>query len=862
MEGMTIEKLQVIIEAYTKPFKEELKKIKSQMKQTSDTVDKSTSKMRGSFNKVKKAVAVAFSVAALVNFSTSCIKLGSDLVEIQNVVDTTFQTMNESVNNFAKNAIEKFGLSESVTKRYMGTLGTMSKSMGFTESEAYELAKTITGLTGDVASFYNISVDDAFAKLTSIWTGETETLKGIGVLLTEANLDQYALRIGIGKTINEMTQQEKVLLRYQYALDALSAAQGDFQRTSGTWANQVRVLNLRFDSLKATLGQGLINVFTPVIRLINSLLSELQKLADGFKSFTDVISGNNINNAKAITDVNTDGIVTATDSMNAYTDSVNNASKALDNLFGFDKINKISDDSESGSSVLSPNSNQAISPVSTDNTVDTSGMEASVKNIQSILTSLNNWISNNFGTTTTEAFKKIGNALKGVKKTIKSAWGDLKTLGNPIKTWFNTDLTALINTCIAAVGTDMSIAISGWNTIFSDVWNAIMFPVLNTLVTNGLPVVTQFATQFVSTMSVLNSEVYSTFSTVWSGSILPILESFGTIFSDVIVIVKDFWDTNGVPIFNGIKSTIKSTFGIVSTIYNSTIKPIMNVIKSNIDKLWKKHLSPLLKKILGLVAELVLAATEIYTKTIAPIIKWVSKKLSPVIVALATLVSNTTTNILGWISTAIGNITTVMSGIITFITGVFTLNWKKAWNGIKKVFKGVWNFILDSFSQGGTIFAGIVDGVAGVFTAIVKTLIGGINKVIAVPFKTINGLLNKVRSVSILGAKPFSGLWDKNPLPVPEIPVNWLAKGGIVNRATLSVIGEAGREAVVPLEHNTGWMDKLSNKLASSIVGMISGMNNRGSQAIYLYIDGEEVKNVVVKRINQDLAAGKEPLLI
>ena len=76
-----------------------------------------------------------------------------------------------------------------------------------------------------------------------------------------------------------MTEQEKVMLRYQFVMSKLSSAQGDFMRTSDGWANQIRVLKLRFDALKASIGQGLINVLTPVVKAINLLLSKLQVVA-------------------------------------------------------------------------------------------------------------------------------------------------------------------------------------------------------------------------------------------------------------------------------------------------------------------------------------------------------------------------------------------------------------------------------------------------------------------------------------------------------------------------------------------------------------------------------------------------------
>ena len=290
--GITLEKLKVIIEAYTKPYREQMEKVKAQTSQVANRVERQTARISQSWKKVGVVVASVLSIGAIVAFGKSCIDLGSNLTEVQNVVDVTFGSMSGRVNDFAKDAAKTFGLSETMAKKYMGTYGAMAKSFGIAGNAGYEMSAAITGLTGDVASFYNLSQDEAYTKLKSIFTGETESLKDLGVVMTQTALDQYALNEGLGKTTNKMTEQEKVMLRYQFVMSQLSDASGDFARTSGSWANQVRVLQLQFDSLRATIGQGLINAFTPVITVINAILEKLQTLANYFKAFTEAIFGN------------------------------------------------------------------------------------------------------------------------------------------------------------------------------------------------------------------------------------------------------------------------------------------------------------------------------------------------------------------------------------------------------------------------------------------------------------------------------------------------------------------------------------------------------------------------------------------
>lgn len=300
-------------------------------------VQNGVSAIRQSFNGlgsvVKKTgvlIGGAFAIGKLAQFGKECVELGFNLTEIQNVVDVTFTTMSDKVNEFAKNAMTSAGLSETMAKQYVGTFGAMSKSFGFSEAQAYDMSTALTQLTGDVASFYNISQDLAYIKLKSVFTGETETLKDLGVVMTQSALDQFALANGYGKTTSAMTEQEKVALRLAFVQKQLSAASGDFIRTSGSWANQVRVMQLQLQSLKATVGQGLINLFTPVLKVINTLLGKLATLANAFKSFTELITGKKSSGQTGASGAGLVGTDPMADTADQYGDAADNAEKLAD----------------------------------------------------------------------------------------------------------------------------------------------------------------------------------------------------------------------------------------------------------------------------------------------------------------------------------------------------------------------------------------------------------------------------------------------------------------------------------------------------------------------------------------------------
>lgn len=291
-------------------------------------------------------------VSGLINISTQAIELASDLDEVQNVVDVAFGDMAYKCEEFAETAVEQFGMSKLTAKQTASTYMAMAKSMGLSMDNASDMAIEVAGLTGDVASFYNISTDLASTKLKSIFTGETETLKDLGVVMTETNLKQYALSQGITKSYSNMSQAEKVALRYNFVMDSLADAQGDFARTSNSWANQTRVLSERWKELLGILGSGLIQALTPVVQMINTVLSALINLANAFAKTIGKIFGMNTTvtqtkKSTAAAAATQSELADATEDTAAATEEAGKAAKG--SLASFDKLNVLQQNSTSSS---------------------------------------------------------------------------------------------------------------------------------------------------------------------------------------------------------------------------------------------------------------------------------------------------------------------------------------------------------------------------------------------------------------------------------------------------------------------------------------------------------------------------------
>lgn len=202
------------------------------------------------------------------------IGLASDLVETQNVVDVTFEDSASTINKWAQEALNAYGITENKAKQYSSTLGAMLKSMGIADDQVLQMSMDMAGLAADMASFYNLDHDTAFEKIRSGISGENEPLKALGINMSVANLNAFALEKGMNKAFDKMSQAEQATLRYQYLLEATKDAQGDFARTGDSFSNEMRKLQTNLDRIKTEFGKGLLGVVTPAISLLNNVLSD------------------------------------------------------------------------------------------------------------------------------------------------------------------------------------------------------------------------------------------------------------------------------------------------------------------------------------------------------------------------------------------------------------------------------------------------------------------------------------------------------------------------------------------------------------------------------------------------------------
>lgn len=269
-------------------FTEQVKKVKQQGESLDNSVRKIGESIRGALS-IRSALenALSFSAGQLITdglreswsfikeTASESMELASSLREVQNVVDVTFGAGASEVDRWAKAAKDAFGMSELKAKQFTGTMGAMLKSMGLADDQVVEMSTDLSGLAGDIASFYNLDLDTAFEKIRSGISGETEPLKQLGINMSVVNLEAYAMSQGITKSYDAMTQAEQAMLRYNYLLSVTADAQGDFSRTSDGYANQLRLFEENLNSIKTSIGNTLIDAATAALTMMNDWMGSV-----------------------------------------------------------------------------------------------------------------------------------------------------------------------------------------------------------------------------------------------------------------------------------------------------------------------------------------------------------------------------------------------------------------------------------------------------------------------------------------------------------------------------------------------------------------------------------------------------------
>lgn len=354
-----------------------LRNLTGSMSGLGGAASKTASNFKGFLSQLMSATGVYFSIYGAIRGLKSAIDISSDLTEVENVVNVSFQNMAYKVEEFSKTSIEKFGLSELAAKQYSSTFQAMGSAMkidpgiigaanSFLEKQTNGYIKTsdsmsdvslnLTKLTADMASFYNMEQKAVAEDLASIFTGTVDPLQRYGLNLTQATLSEWAMKQGLDADIRSMSAAEQTMLRYQYVLANTTAAHKDFQRTADSWANQTRVLAQQFEILGSVIGGVFINAFKPVVKTLNAVMAKVISFAKTVADALGTIFGwtFEVNPGGMTNDFGdmSSGIEDVADSAGDAADKVKDTTDEVKdlkaNLQGFDKLNVISLDKDKG----------------------------------------------------------------------------------------------------------------------------------------------------------------------------------------------------------------------------------------------------------------------------------------------------------------------------------------------------------------------------------------------------------------------------------------------------------------------------------------------------------------------------------
>lgn len=837
---MTVDELQVLITANTNELRKEIGNANKSIAGLQKSASKSTGGVASAFSKLKTGI-IALGIGKVISDS---INMGMDAIETDSLFNTVMGDNADAVKEWSNGIADTLGLSAVAMQKNIGVIYNMTSSMGVAGDNALKMSKGVSVLAEDMASFYNLDSTEAFNKIRAGLTGETEPLKALGILVDENTIKQYAYSEGIAQNGAELTNQQKVLARYVAILRQTGNAQGDLARTLDSPANQMRALKQNVANLGIAFSNILMPVVKAVLPYINAFTKVLTQAVNSLSSFLG-LTGNDAAKGTATLSKNVGGVGAGLDTASKK------AKKLKQSLAGFDEMNVLQDnssDSDSGSG----------GGAGADLAYSLAEYDAQLGMVDSKTNQIAEKIKGAFATVG-DYIKKIWNSepvqafVGAVVEYAETLWNYWSTLGadlveNVKNTW---------DKIKGNVGTYVSNMLELWTTFWTDIQAG--------LEEWGQPII---------------DGVSKLFNTLWLDIVDPVVQQITKIWADFSGILLDTWNKYGQPLIDKVGEFVVNIIALFQSLWDNILEPIVTPFLQMLSKVWDEYLKPLVATIVDFVAAFVDGALEIYNKFISPIVLWITEKLKPVFEFIGKIVSNVFGTMIAVVSSVITGIIGFFRGIIDFVVGVFTGNWQKAWNGIKTAFKNVfdsfvkiakavwnsikgvfsataeffgkiwtgiknvfssvgswfagvfnkaWEGIKNAFSKVTGFFKGIWNSIKEIFSKVGSTIAGAIsgavkkaiNAVLSTAVKIINGFISAINfAIGIINKIPGVEINKLSKLEVPQ-----MARGGVVDRPTYAMIGEAGAEAVVPLERNLGYLDKLAGMLAEKIGGGNGNIN-------------------------------------
>lgn len=890
------EELKIIIKAVTAEAQKNMQEIKKELQGISGESKKTSGKFSAAMKGFAKAAAIA--VAAVGAVIAAVVALGKKTLESQKQLaqlNSAFQAMGKSATS-AANVYKGF-------YRFLGDADTATEASNLLikltqdEKNLTEWTKTLQGVYASFPDSLPIEglVESAnetarVGKVTGNladalnWAGSSEEAFNAKLAQTTSYEEREALiretLTGLyGKAAENYEKNNKAILEYNESQAKLNSS---MTKAGASVTPLLTALNNLGAALFDLLRPALEAIIPPLTTMVNWIAQAVSAVVGLFSAISGATTS-----VKTSMDSVASGNNAAVNGANSLASGYNNAAKAAEAVkratLGFDELNVVGSNSSSGSSgssapaYMTPqiNSNNFVAEVETTEK-EASGFAKLMKSIADTLKdvfapAISSW-KEQFADTKT-IWKDVADSLK---TSMKDATSSLKESWNEAKSSFATGANDILISLGSVVGY---------------VVNDFAPSIIKSIAEDVVPVFTDTFGFAIKEVGLLFQDFAYLTKDITDNIVVPVFDLIKNVVTGLFETVSNVWAERGQPFMEALSGFFANIRENIVTIYENFLKPVITKIIDVVSNLWENNLKPFVQKLIDAVIEIGTCILTLYNKYIAPIVQWIIDYILPIVRFVIDNIIDAVGRFIDVVTDILGGVIDAIKGVIQFITGVFTGDWKKAWEGIKNIFGGIWdaivgifdsvwqtiksifsvkkakeyfglvinaiksvfggiadwfgnifakawNAVKNVFSKGGKIFDGIKDGILEGLKNVVNKLIEGINKVIKKPFEGLNNALKKIKDISILGIEPFSWL---GTIKIPQIPL--LAQGGVVNEATLAMIGEQGREAVVPLENNTGWMDSLVGKLAKVLV-------NDNPDKIVLNVDGKELAWAAIKGMN------------
>ncbi len=793
MDGMTLEKLQVLIEAQTKGFRDEVAKVQNEVKKMTNNVNNEVNKVKSIFKSLGKFIAAVGIGKFFVDSTRQAMKVEAAIQQIT-------RTMGESTNQFlkwAKNNALAFNMSQSDAMNYGAIFSNLVSTFSSGTKETLQYTTDLLKASSIIASGTGRTMEDVMERIRSGLLGNTEAIEDLGVNVNVAMLKSTEAfnRFANGKSWDQLSFQTQQQIRLMAILEQTQNKFGGevFNNTNSALQQLVAVLK----DVALNIGNAFLPILNVVLPILTGFAIKLREVTSYIATFMQVLFGKKgTSTATKTMQSATNAALSGASAQNAYNDALGNTgdtakktAKEMNRLLGgFDEINSLSNNSDSGggglaSSGVGGGADIPSIDLGLSEEPDTSGISKAAEKVRKI-------------------FEDFANFLKTNKDIVISIVGGI----------------------IAGIGSFF--LITKWSKIIEGI--RLGFSSLGGVISGiSWPIVAIAALIALLVGNIIylwrtNEDFRNSVIEIWT----MIKDFIGQVITDIGSILKSLWQEYGQTLIDNLKGFMLSIQKIIINVWEGVIKPIITNALEMLSWLWNNHLKGLVEELGKFLMKLTNFALELWNNFFGPIVNFLVDVLSPIFIATFNFIVDSIGTAVGVIADIIKGLLRVFNGLIDFISGVFSGNWSRAWQGIVDIFGGIFDGLI-----------GIVRWPLNIIIDMINSAISGINSMI----RTIN----KVPGINIPS--------------VPSIPK--LAKGGIVDSATLAIIGEAGREAVVPLENNKAGLRELASLLLAEMGPRSSNNDSFGDGDLILQIDGSVIGKVALKQLRKMQRQGNITLI-